>query len=135
MRIRKSGLERTLLNIEEQYRHFFNMDKSVDKRHLSDYNAGSMACFPFEERQWSNMWFLEHIAVHPAYRAIGIGQNLVRWGMEHADIEGVPVGVEARGGKKLRLWKSLGFEKLNEIEAPYGGKLCAMSWDAIYLIE
>ncbi|KAL1967447.1 hypothetical protein VTN77DRAFT_3232 [Rasamsonia byssochlamydoides] len=127
-----NGLERTLLSMTEHYYSILGLDKSLDRQRLADYNSGSMACFPFE--QYPDLWYLENVAVHPAYQRRGIGRLLVRWGMEHADVECVPVGLEANV-TRTKLWEKLGFMTINEIEAKRNVRLRAMLWDAIYLID
>lgn len=123
------------MGITEHYYNIFSLDKSLDKQRLADYNSGSMACFPFEK--YRDLWYLENVAVHPAYQHRGIGRLLVQWGMEHADIECVPVGLEARATVKgMKLWDELGFIPVNETETTCGNvRLRAMLWDAIYLID
>lgn len=104
----------------------------MDKQRLADYDSGSMACFPFES--YPDLWYLENVAVDPAYQHWGIGQLLVQWGMFQADIETVPVGLET-SVKETKLWERLAYDKINEIDTPANVRLCAMVWDAIFLID
>ena len=60
---------------------------------------------------------LEMLAVHPAYQGHGHGGALVRWGLELARMDGVKQGVIGPE-KGMKLYKSLGFELLDELQWP-----------------
>lgn len=58
---------------------------------------------------------LTTIAVHPSVQGHGVGTILVKWGMEHASSESLPVYIkgEERG---IRFYESLGFKRLSVSE-------------------
>jgi ribosomal protein S18 acetylase RimI-like enzyme len=58
---------------------------------------------------------LEYLAVNPEYRRRGVGEKLVRWGVEQADKQGLDTVLEATldGGK---VYRKLGFEDAGKIE-------------------
>ncbi|KAG9245921.1 putative GNAT family acetyltransferase [Calycina marina] len=61
--------------------------------------------FPHFAHLWSSPsmvqnWYLDLLATHPDYHGQGLGKQLVTWGVEEADREGVPASVIAAKGKE-----------------------------------
>lgn len=59
-------------------------------------------------------WHLKMLAVDPKWQRNGIGQMLVRWGLEKAQQEDIPAGLESTdaGGA---MYLKLGFVEINRI--------------------
>lgn len=56
-------------------------------------------------------WYLHFLGVEPAYQGQSIGRKLVRWGMEHAEKEGIAAAVVVADGKD-RFYQSCGFDTM-----------------------
>jgi GNAT superfamily N-acetyltransferase len=54
--------------------------------------------WPFIKHLWTgdraNCWDLHLLAVHPSYGGLGIGKQLVKWGLRQAEEEGVSASVK-----------------------------------------
>ncbi|MCJ1403375.1 hypothetical protein MMC11_006598 [Xylographa trunciseda] len=70
-----------------------------------------------QEKYFNGISELEMLVVHPAYQGRGHGAALVRWGLELARMDGVKQGVIGPE-KGMKLYKSLGFELLDELQWP-----------------
>lgn len=55
------------------------------------------------------------LVVHPAYWGKSHGATLVKWGLELAKMDGVPMGVSGPE-KGAKLYKALGFKPLAKLE-------------------
>lgn len=59
--------------------------------------------FPFFDDMWTGKraesWFLEVLAVHPDFQGKNIGRQLVQWGLDKAQDEGVCASVISALGK------------------------------------
>lgn len=64
----------------------------------------------------SERWYLDGLAVDPAYQRRGIGTKLMEWGMKRSREEGVPITLTATQAGR-RLYQKLGFKEvqLNDI--------------------
>ncbi|KAL1625065.1 hypothetical protein SLS56_007573 [Neofusicoccum ribis] len=62
-----------------------------------------------------NFWYLGGLVTNPDYQGKGMGAALVRWGMEQAEMDGVPVYLEATPTGRI-LYTKLGFEKVDEFD-------------------
>ncbi|EKG13338.1 hypothetical protein MPH_09620 [Macrophomina phaseolina MS6] len=61
----------------------------------------------------TDFWYLAGLATHPDYQGNGLGAALVRWGLEQAEKDGLPVYLEATPAG-APLYKRLGFEVVEE---------------------
>ncbi|KAF2133948.1 acyl-CoA N-acyltransferase [Dothidotthia symphoricarpi CBS 119687] len=64
-----------------------------------------------------NMWELAQLFVHPNYQRHGIGKQLVEWGLQQADAEGLPVYVEGSAAGK-GLYERVGFTSVKAVSLP-----------------
>lgn len=68
--------------------------------------------YPFIKHLWTgsraNCWDLHSLAVAPAYQNRGYGRQLVKWGLEQAEREGVAASVLSAEGKE-RFYQRCGF--------------------------
>ncbi|KAB2575427.1 Puromycin N-acetyltransferase [Lasiodiplodia theobromae] len=62
-----------------------------------------------------NFWYLATLSCHPDYQGKGLGAALVKWGLEQAEKDGVPVYLEATPSGKF-LYAKLGFETVIEYD-------------------
>lgn len=123
------GFERRLLGLEETFIHpllkfirRYPGDRFADAKALEEFYRD----YPvYMEKYWTGdieeHWHLKMLAVDPKWQRNGIGQMLVRWGLEKAQNEGVSAGLEASdaGGP---MYLKLGFEEIGKFTAP-GGKV------------
>lgn len=60
--------------------------------------------YPCFDHIWSGeraeSWYLECLAVHPEFQGRGVGKELVQWGLEKAQAEGVCASVVSTLGKE-----------------------------------
>ena len=63
------------------------------------------------------VWYLPFVGVDPARQGTGIGAGLVRAGLVHADLDGLPAYLEASTARNRALYERLGFEVVGEIRA------------------
>jgi predicted N-acetyltransferase YhbS len=120
------------LGIEDRYLALISPDRSVDPQRLAHYLTSIEDCFPFSD--FPNNWFLSTVAVDPLYQRRGIGQQLVQWGLQQAQHENVPVGLEA-SLKGFGLYEKLGFRTVNKMDLMPGITICAMLHDGDSLSE
>lgn len=75
---------------------------------------------------------LKILGVHPDHWRRGIGSELVRWGMNRASEEGIPVTLVA-GSQGLHLYSRLGFKTLGEYVTQVSGEEeCVKSYGMVY---
>jgi len=70
--------------------------------------------FPFFQHHWqgerANTYFLDVLGVHPKYQGRGFGKELVQWGIDRAEREGVCVSlISSAAGYGFYIW--MGFDK------------------------
>ncbi|ROW18190.1 hypothetical protein VPNG_00244 [Cytospora leucostoma] len=69
--------------------------------------------YPFIKQAWSGeraeSWYLQNLAVHPAFQGRGIGRMLVRWGLDRAAEDKVYASVIAARGKDP-FYRKCGFD-------------------------
>lgn len=63
------------------------------------------------------IWYLPFVGVDPVRQGAGIGAGLVRAGLAHADLDGLPAYLEASTPRNRALYERLGFEVVGEIRA------------------
>ena len=65
-----------------------------------------------------NECYIEHIAIDPSYRGMGIGSQLILYGKEFAktlpDISNYSLSVAKTNVEAFKLYKRLGFEEMND---------------------
>jgi GNAT superfamily N-acetyltransferase len=66
-------------------------------------------------------WMLDMVGVDPARRGEGIGDALVRYGVERAVTDGVPAFLETGVERNLGFYARFGFGVAHEEDAPGGG--------------
>lgn len=112
-----SEFESCLVELKNKYWTLFHLDWSEDasKRAI----LLNLYEHTFDMVIFREGWFLENLVVHQDYQRRGIGARLLRWGLDQAEAERVPCGVEAsRAG--LRLYEKMGFRKFDEMR--YGNE-------------
>lgn len=101
------AFERNLQYAEEVYFNVFVGDRSADKKRLSEFFASLKDNFLREIFQ--DYWYLQVLAIDPAYQRRGIGSLLTTWGVERAKEEGCCAVLEASiPGQPL--YERLGFQ-------------------------
>ena len=60
-------------------------------------------------------WYLMALGVDPEYQHAGHGSALVRWGIQRADTDNMPIYLETETGASASFYDQLGFEVLDEI--------------------
>ncbi|KXJ94954.1 acyl-CoA N-acyltransferase [Microdochium bolleyi] len=72
-------------------------------------------CLPCLDDVWvgnrAESWYLSFLAVHPDFQGQGIGKDLVAWGLERAEDEGVVASVISAHGKN-EFYKRCGFDEM-----------------------
>ena len=96
------------------------LDRSLDKAVLKRVEAMMDESFPSSD--FPELWYLSTLAVLPEYQRRGIGRQLVTWGVQQGEKEGVPIALEASPDGK-RLYEKCGFqwvrtENLDELAVP-----------------
>jgi GNAT superfamily N-acetyltransferase len=66
-------------------------------------------------------WFLDLVAVAPAAQRRGLGRTLVRHGVDLARSDGCPAFLETGTPGNVPFYQSLGFQIIDEQQAPDGG--------------
>lgn len=69
--------------------------------------------YPYFDGIWTGdraeSWYLEVLAVHPHYQGMGVGRDLVLWGLDQAESEGICASVVSADGKD-EFYRKCGFE-------------------------
>lgn len=60
-------------------------------------------------------WFMQKLSVDPNWQRKGIGRMLLQWGLERAQEENVPVGLDSTEVGEI-LYRKVGFEKIGTFE-------------------
>ncbi|KAK2801316.1 hypothetical protein FQN51_005416 [Onygenales sp. PD_10] len=125
-------LETFLQTIEEQYTSFFHLDKSSDASNLAAFVDATANNFP--STIFPEMWYLALLGIHPGYQRRGIGALLVNWGIERAQAEHIPAGLES-SVMGSGLYQKFGFRLLSKSKWINGQWLSAMLWEPAGLSE
>lgn len=109
--------ESCLAELKNNYWAFFNLDWSQDssKRAILTH----LFARNFQEDIFAEAWLLANVVTHTDYQRRGIGACLVRWGLDQAQAERVPVGVESSLAG-MRLYEKMGFREFDNMR--YGEK-------------
>lgn len=71
--------------------------------------------YPYFDEIWTGdraeSWYLETLAVHPGFQGRGVGRDLVQWGLERAEEEGICASVVSAKGKD-GFYRKAGFDLL-----------------------
>lgn len=121
------AIERGLMYLEELYFNAFIGDRSADKRRVATYYASIDTNFLRESCK--EYWYLQNLAVDPAYQRRGAGQLLTKWGIEKAREEGCCVALDATiMGQQV--YEKLGFQVVKIIpgDVTGAGSLPIMVW-------
>jgi ribosomal protein S18 acetylase RimI-like enzyme len=105
-------MESHLADLTNKYHSIFHLDWSEDASQsaiLTHLFARTFGADLFPET-----WHLANVVTHSDYQRRGVGARLVRWGLEQAEAERVPVGVESSVAG-LRLYEKMGFRKFDEL--------------------
>ena len=108
-----AALERTLLSIEQNYTHFFSLNRCSDPQRINQFRSAMVELDPFVPLK--DHLHLHFIAVSPSYQRKNIGGQLVDWGLEHAKREGVPATLTA-SPVGLGLYRKRGFKVMNALD-------------------
>jgi GNAT superfamily N-acetyltransferase len=74
------------------------------------------SCFPDEPH-----WFVDQLAVDPPRQGQGIGGSLLRFALERAAADRLPVCLETGRERNLDYYARFGFELFHDEDAPDGG--------------
>jgi uncharacterized protein YhfF/GNAT superfamily N-acetyltransferase len=66
-------------------------------------------------------WLLDQVAVEPAAQGRGIGGAMLRFAIERAEREGLPLCLETAVPGNVPLYERFGFRVMREADAPTGG--------------
>ena len=109
----RSRFEDGLLDIERRYNGFLwdtlHPDPTENAVHAKAIKEGrSLMPSPSQKHP---CWACLGLVVHPAYQGKGVGKALMRYGMDEAEKEGVPIftGAETTA---LRFFERLGFKRM-----------------------
>jgi GNAT superfamily N-acetyltransferase len=76
-------------------------------------------------------WLLDQVAVEPTAQGRGIGGAMLRFAIEHAERDGVPLCLETGVPGNVPLYERFGFRVIHEADAPDGGpRIWFMGCDA-----
>lgn len=116
-RLNTSEFESYLVELKNKYWTFFHLDWSED----ASKRAMLISLFEhtFDMEIFREVWFLENLVVHKDYQRRGVGALLLKWGLDQAEAERVPCGVESSFAG-LRLYDKMGFRKIDDMR--YGDK-------------
>lgn len=115
------SLERWLQYFEEAYFTAFIGDRSADKKRVSDVYASLDNVFPKDI--FDDYWYLQHLAIDPAFQRRGIGTLLTKWGVERAREEGCCVTLDASAAGKP-MYERLGFQVIKILLGDPSKGLC-----------
>ena len=123
-----SELESYLAELKNKYCAFFKLDWSEDltKRVI----LWKLFDQTFGEDIFPEAWLLANVVTHKDYQRRGIGALLVTWGLDQAQAERVPCGVESSFAG-VRLYEKTGFRKFDDLR--YGEEeresMALMVWE------
>jgi GNAT superfamily N-acetyltransferase len=86
-------------------------NRAVSPHHENIIESSS----PFLDHIWTEAncrcpsWYVESLAVLPEYQGLGVGRELVKWGIEQAEREGVCASVISAEGKE-KFYQRCGFD-------------------------
>jgi GNAT superfamily N-acetyltransferase len=104
--------ESYLAELKNHYWNFFNLDWSQDsKKRVILTNLFAQT---FGEDIFPEAWLLANLVTHKDYQRRGIGARLVKWGLDQAEAERVPCGVESSSAG-LRLYQKMGFRQFDNM--------------------
>lgn len=110
-------IESFLVELKDKYWTFFNLDWSHDPSRRAILNA--LFAQTFGDDIFPEAWLLANVVTYTDYQRRGIGVLLVKWGLDQAEAERVPCGVESSFAGK-RLYEKMGFRTFDEMR--YGEK-------------
>jgi GNAT superfamily N-acetyltransferase len=120
--------ESYLADLKNNYWGLFNLDWSQDTGRRDILNK--LFAQTFGEDIFPEAWLLANVVTHKDYQRRGIGVRLVKWGLEQAEAERVPCGVESSFAG-MRLYEKVGFRQFDEMR--YGEKeketMAVMVWE------
>ena len=121
-----TDIETCLLKLEEMYKGTLCVLRGAPYTRQRDYNAyRKQRQDPFNKI--TERWWLDGLAIDPAYQRRGIGSKLMEWGMERSKEEGIPITLDASSAG-LRLYQKLGFREAQLNVIVDGIKERSMVW-------
>jgi GNAT superfamily N-acetyltransferase len=112
--------ESYLAQFEVIYWAIFSLDWSQDASKIVILNNRYAAYAQSSgEDIFPDAWLLENLTTHADYQRRGIGARLIKWGLDQAEAERVPVSVESSFAG-VSLYEKMGFRKFDEMR--YGEK-------------
>ncbi|KIX09414.1 uncharacterized protein Z518_00494 [Rhinocladiella mackenziei CBS 650.93] len=100
-------VERMLLAIEERYNAFFpSLNPTLNREHLNHLPDEK-----WDPEIFPEYWHLELLQVHPQWQRRGLSKLLLRWGLERAQEELVPITLTASAIGNL-VYRSAGFKSV-----------------------
>ena len=123
------SIEATLLGVQHKYLWYTDANKSMSKAHMTafrDYMRGGLAGFSGLKHFWS----LEFLAVSTKFQRQGAGGQLVDWGLDKAQLDGLPAMLCA-STKGQGLYRKKRFEQFAMLDSPPGGTGVAMMWEPV----
>jgi GNAT superfamily N-acetyltransferase len=120
--------ESYLADLKNYYWGLFNLDRSQDTAKRDILNK--LFAQTFGEDIFPEAWLLANVVTRKDYQRRGIGARLVKWGLDQAEAERVPCGVESSFAG-MRLYAKVGFRQFDEMR--YGKKeketMAVMIWE------
>ncbi|KAF2843540.1 acyl-CoA N-acyltransferase [Patellaria atrata CBS 101060] len=118
--------ERALIDLEMEYEKRVNDHTSSPSRIAAFFNAMN-----YNLTIDGGYWYLRSLSVSPQSQRQGVGAELLKWGLRHADAEGVPMELEASPAGE-GLYRKLGFKLFYEkrfVKDGFGHTIVAMLWE------
>ena len=114
-------LERGLCRLRDAYVDFLGMDKSLERANLAIWEgrqaSGGLDTFVATHARTEpavGYYKLRNLCVHPSWQRKGVGGLLIRWGLDRAGEEGVPV-VLSSSEMGAGLYSREGFRRVGEV--------------------
>lgn len=114
----RKGIKNRLLNLDivDSVRDLLN--PMVDSSHM---NAMAKMCSSDESQRWNETgyekpdeyWGILDLGVDPRYQRRGVARSLLRWGLDQAEREGLPVHLSATPAG-ASLYSRLGFRSVGK---------------------
>lgn len=99
---------------------------AATRARLDELSDDPVAHERFWDWIWSHlpdepMWFLDVLAVHPDHQGLGIGRELLRFGLDQARDVGLPAMLDTSNERNVSYYESFGFVVMADKDAPDDG--------------